>query len=103
MALLHLGLVLVAVLPTTRAPADTVPLYSNLGTHHHEITTKVSTAQQYFDQGLRLVFGFNHGEAIRAFTEGARLDPNCAMCYWGIALAHGPHVNAPMDSAGGVA
>lgn len=85
------------------AGADTVPLYTNLGTHHHEITTKVPGAQQYFDQGLRLVFGFNHGEAIRAFNEGARLDPNCAMCFWGTALAYGPHVNAPMDSASGVA
>jgi tetratricopeptide (TPR) repeat protein len=60
-------------------------------------------AQRYFDQGLRLVFGFNHGEAIRAFNESARLDPNCAMCYWGIAYAYGPHVNAGMDSASGVA
>ncbi|MEO8295804.1 MAG: hypothetical protein ABI613_09830, partial [Gemmatimonadota bacterium] len=52
---------------------------------------------------LRLVFAFNHGEAIRAFTEAARRDPACAICYWGIALAYGPHVNAPMDSAASVA
>src|SRR5712692_2272307 len=105
---LQLGTLLLAVLPATRAPAphsptDTVPLYDNLGTHHHAITTKVPAAQQYFDQGLRLVFGFNHGEAIRAFNEAARLDPTCGICYWGTALAYGPHVNAPMDSAGGVA
>src|SRR5712692_2976159 len=105
---LQLGTLLLAVLPATRAPAphsptDTVPLYDNLGNHHHAITTKVPAAQQYFDQGLRLVFGFNHGEAIRAFNEAARLDPACAMCYWGKALAYGPHVNAPMDSASGVA
>jgi tetratricopeptide (TPR) repeat protein len=80
-----------------------VPLYTDLGQHHHAISSKVPKAQQYFDQGLRLVFGFNHGEAIRAFNEAARLDPNCAICYWGTALAYGPHVNAPMDSAGGVA
>lgn len=90
-------------LAAAAGPTDTVPLYTNLGTHHHGITTTVPTAQQYFDQGLRLVFGFNHGEAIRAFTEGARLDPNCAMCFWGAALAAGPHVNAPMDSGSGVA
>lgn len=90
-------------LATATGPADSVPLYSNLGGHHHEVTTKVPAAQQYFDQGLRLVFGFNHGEAIRAFNEGARLDPNCAMCFWGAALAAGPHVNAPMDSGAGVA
>ncbi|MGQ0815014.1 MAG: hypothetical protein ACT4O1_11180 [Gemmatimonadota bacterium] len=51
---------------------------------------------------MRLVFAFNHGEAVRAFSEAARLDPSCAMCYWGIAYAHGPHVNAGMDSASGV-
>ncbi len=100
---LHLGTLLLAVVQAPQAPTESVPLYDNLGNHHHEITTKVAKSQQYFDQGLRLVFGFNHGEAIRAFNEAARLDPNCAMCYWGTALAYGPHVNAPMDSAGGVA
>jgi len=81
----------------------TVPLYTDLGAHHKRISTRVSATQQYFDQGLRLVYGFNHAEAIRSFTRAAELDPTCAMCYWGIALAHGPHVNAPMDSASGVA
>jgi tetratricopeptide (TPR) repeat protein len=83
--------------------SDTVPLYTNLGSHHKRISTTISTAQQYFDQGLRLVYGFNHAEAIRSFTRAAELDPRCAMCYWGIALAYGPHVNAPMDAASGVA
>lgn len=83
--------------------SDTVPLYRNLGSHHKRISTKISAAQQYFDQGLRLVYGFNHAEAIRSFTRAAELDPTCAMCYWGIALAYGPHVNAPMDVASGVA
>jgi tetratricopeptide (TPR) repeat protein len=89
----------------TRPPnlSDTVPLYRDLGSHHKRISTKVSATQQYFDQGLRLVYGFNHAEAIRSFTRAAELDPTCAMCYWGIALAYGPHVNAPMDSASGVA
>jgi tetratricopeptide (TPR) repeat protein len=81
---------------------DSVPLYDNLGTHAKQITTSSPVAQQYFDQGLRLVYGFNHGEAIRAFTRAAQLDPNCAMCFWGIAYAYGPHVNAGMDSAAGV-
>lgn len=83
--------------------SDTVPLYRNLGSHHKRISTKISAAQQYFDQGLRLVYGFNHAEAIRSFTRAAALDPTCAMCYWGIAFAYGPHVNAPMDVASGVA
>src|SRR5216110_1168416 len=78
------------------------PLYTDLGAHHRAVTTSVPAAQQYFDQGLRLVYGFNHAEAIRSFGRAAELDPNCAMCYWGIAYAYGPHVNAGMDSASGV-
>ncbi|HET8721293.1 MAG TPA: hypothetical protein VFM24_04655 [Nitrospira sp.] len=78
-------------------PASTVPLFDNLGTHHYTITTRVPLAQRYFDQGLRLYYAFNHAEAIRAFEEASRLDPDCAMCYWGIALAHGPNINAPME------
>jgi tetratricopeptide (TPR) repeat protein len=85
------------------ASADTVPLYTNLGTHHVGISTKVPAAQRYFDQGMRLVFAFNHAEAIRAFDEALRPDPDCAICHWGAALAYGPHVNAPMDAAAGVA
>jgi tetratricopeptide repeat protein len=78
------------------------PLYKDLGTHHKAVGTKVPAAQQYFDQGLRLVYGFNHAEAIRSFTRATELDPSCAMCFWGIAYAYGPHVNAGMDSASGV-
>jgi tetratricopeptide (TPR) repeat protein len=86
---------------THRAAADetvaSVPLYKNLGKHHHAITTKSPQTQRYFDQGLRLTYGFNHAEAIAAFNEGARIDPDCAMCYWGAALAMGPNINLPMD------
>ena len=78
-----------------------VPLYDNLGMLHYPITTAVPLAQRYFDQGLRLYYAFNHQEAIRSFQEGARLDPDCAMCYWGIALAYGPNINAPMDATNG--
>ncbi|HEU4700123.1 MAG TPA: hypothetical protein VFS40_13150, partial [Gemmatimonadales bacterium] len=101
MSMLLLGILGAVALQA--APADTVPLYADLGSHTHRISTTVPLAQRYFDQGLRLVFAFNHGEAIRSFTEAARLDPGCAICWWGVALAHGPHVNAPMDSAGGAA
>ncbi len=79
-----------------------VPLYTDLGTHQKRIGTKVPVAQQYFDQGLRLVYGFNHAEAIRSFTKATELDSACAMCWWGIGYAYGPHVNAGMDSASGV-
>jgi tetratricopeptide (TPR) repeat protein len=81
------------------AASDTVTLFTNLGTLHHTITTTSERAQQYFDQGLRLVYAFNHEEAIRAFEEAARLDPTAAMAYWGIALASGPNINAPMEKA----
>ncbi|MEA5508370.1 hypothetical protein VB715_01190 [Crocosphaera sp. UHCC 0190] len=77
-------------------PDHPVPLIDNLGDYHHKITTQSPQAQQYFDQGLIYVFGFNHGEALRSFQQAAKFDPNCAMCYWGVALSLGPHVNAPM-------
>jgi tetratricopeptide (TPR) repeat protein len=82
--------------------ASGVPLYDDLGTLQFEVTTSAD-AQRYFNQGMRLYYAFNHAEAIRAFDEAARLDPNCAMCYWGTALALGPNINLPMDSASGAA
>lgn len=81
----------------------TVPLYSDLGTYHYAISTDVPATQDYFDQGMRLYYAFNHAEAIRAFREAARLDQACAMCYWGIALSYGPNINLPQDSASAVA
>ncbi len=78
---------------------EAVPLYKDLGDHHHAITTSSPQAQQYFDQGLRLTYGFNHAEAIRSFRAAQALDPSCAMCYWGEALAFGPNINGAMDSA----
>src|ERR1041384_1446581 len=74
------------------------PLLDGLGDLDHPVTTQSKQAQRYFDQGLRLVFGFNHKEAIRSFRSAAHLDPDCAMAYWGVAYAFGPHVNKPMDS-----
>jgi tetratricopeptide (TPR) repeat protein len=75
------------------------PLYPDLGTLSMRITTKSPLAQQYFDQGLRLSFAFNHAEARRAFQAAQDLDPDCAMCYWGEALVLGPNINAPMMPA----
>ena len=94
---------LLAMAALAGPPRDTVPLYTDLGDHHVAITTHVGLTQRYFDQGMRLLYGFNHGEAIRSFTRAAQLDSSCAMCYWGIAYAYGPHVNAEMDSAAGIA
>lgn len=76
-----------------------IPLADNLGKHHYPVSTTEATAQRYFDQGLILTFGFNHAEAARSFQEAYRIDPNCALCYWGEALVLGPNINAPMDSA----
>lgn len=74
-----------------------VTLFDNLGSLHHEITTSSERAQKFFDQGLRLVYAFNHEEAIAAFTEASRLDPDAPMPYWGVALSLGPNINAAME------
>lgn len=79
------------------SPAKVAPLFDGLGKHHHPITTKSKPAQRYFDQGLTLCYAFNHTEAIRSFRGALKHDPDCAMAYWGIAYASGPHVNRPMD------
>ena len=73
------------------------PLIEGLGTHEHQIATDKPLAQKYFDQGLRLIFAFNHDEAIRAFRSAAKVDPNAAMAQWGIALALGPNYNLAAD------
>jgi len=75
------------------------PLYDNLGSLHKEITAKSQVAQQYFDQGLRLTYAFNHDEAIKSFQQGIKADSTCAMCYWGVAYALGPNINLPMDTS----
>ena len=80
---------------------DSVPLYDDLGSYHRRIATDSEAAAAWFDQGLRLQYGFNHGEAIRSYRAALVHDPGCAMCWWGIALAAGPNINAPMDSASG--
>ncbi len=95
--MLCLSLSVVALAEAAERAASRVPLFDNLGSLHHPITTRSQEAQRYFDQGLRLVYAFHHEEAIRAFEEAARRDPSAAMAYWGIALALGPNINAGMD------
>jgi tetratricopeptide (TPR) repeat protein len=87
--------------PSHSIAADTVPLYDNLGSYHREVDTDAKAAQAYFDQGIRLQYAFNHAEAIRSYREAVRHDPSCAMCWWGIALAAGPNINAPMSPESG--
>jgi|KBSSwiStaDraftv2_1062776.scaffolds.fasta_scaffold60998_2 tetratricopeptide (TPR) repeat protein len=79
-----------------QAAAGDVPLYRNLGALAFNAGTRVAQAQAYFNQGVRLAFAFNHAEAQRAFQAAQRLDPECAMCFWGEALVLGPNINAPM-------
>jgi tetratricopeptide (TPR) repeat protein len=76
----------------TQKPATLMPGY---GTLHHPVTTQNADAQKFFDQGLRLIYAFNHAEAERSFQRAAELDPKLAMAYWGIAEAVGPNYNDP--------
>ena len=69
------------------------PLFEGMGAFHRPITTSDPYAQKYFDQGMVLAFGFNHAESIRSFRAAQTLDPSCAMCFWGEALATGPNIN----------
>src|SRR5688572_10821002 len=93
--------------PVAGAPAPSpstdalAPELSGLGTLHVPISTATPRAQRFFDQGMRLLYAFNHAESIRAFREAARLDPSLAMAYWGQALALGPNLNAPMTPENG--
>ncbi|CAN5789666.1 hypothetical protein BH23GEM11_BH23GEM11_11730 [soil metagenome] len=75
---------------------DEVRLYTGIGTLSRSITTTNPQAQAFFDQGLRLTYGFGHPEGIRAFREAQALDPECASCFWGEAWALGPHINGAM-------
>ncbi|MBK5255079.1 MAG: tetratricopeptide repeat protein [Vicinamibacteria bacterium] len=74
-------------------PAQAVPHYEGLGGLSRRVTTTSPEAQAYFNQGLAFLYAFNHDEAIRAFQRAAEIDPTCAMAFWGLALAKGPHIN----------
>jgi tetratricopeptide (TPR) repeat protein len=78
--------------------ARPVSLMDGLGNLHHPVSTKNAEAQKFFDQGLRLVYAFNHEEAARSFRRAAELDPQLAMAWWGVALAVGPNYNLPVDA-----
>ncbi|MCC6660036.1 MAG: tetratricopeptide repeat protein [Phycisphaerales bacterium] len=88
-----------ATKPVEAARPTGAPLFAGMGGHHRKITTPSEHAQRYFDQGLTWVFSFNHDEAIRSFQEALKQDPDCAMAWWGIALANGPHINNPAMDA----
>ncbi len=79
------------------AQSHPVTLVTGLGDLHHPVSTKNPQAQQFFDQGLRFIYCFNHDEAARSFQHAAELDPKLAMAFWGIAEAVGPNYNDPAD------
>ncbi len=72
-------------------------LISGLGTIHHPVSTSNPQAQEFFDQGLNLIYAFNHDEAVRSFEYAAKLDPHLVIAYWGVALALGPNINSEID------
>jgi tetratricopeptide (TPR) repeat protein len=81
----------------SHAKEHPVTLVTGLGDLHHPVSTKNPQAQQFFDQGLRFIYAFNHDEAARSFQHAAELDPKLAMAYWGVAEAVGPNYNDPAD------
>jgi len=90
---------MVSLPPTIAGWARGAMLFDGLGDAHRMVTTDSPEAQKYFDQGLRMVWAFNHDEATRSFAKAAELDPSCASCYWGISLTVGPNYNLPFLSA----
>jgi tetratricopeptide (TPR) repeat protein len=82
---------------TVRAPEPR--LHVGVDRYHMPITTESPEAQRWFDQGLQFTYGFCHTEAVRSYREAARLDPDCAMAWWGVAYALGPNINAPIVDA----
>lgn len=93
-----LPLVVIACAKTTETDAELVaragaPLFKGMGEYSRTITTTDPGAQRYFNQGMVMGFGFNHAEAVRSFRAAQKLDPDCAMCFWGEALVTGPNIN----------
>ena len=98
---LYAGLILTASLggcesiPQSDSVTPGAHLYAGFGNYHRPISTGSSQAQRWFDQGMQMLYGFNHDEAIRSFREAARFDPASPMPWWGIAYAYGININNP--------
>ncbi len=82
--------------PDSLAPTSSAGLYSGFEGYARKVTTDSPEAQRWFNQGIQLLYGFNHDEAIRSFEKAAELDPACAMAWWGSAYARGLHINNPL-------
>src|ERR671923_1585815 len=93
------ALLAVAVAAAPAAAANSseprAPFFDDLGRYHRPVTTRSAEAQRYFDQGLLFLYAFNLQEAQRSFEQAARLDPQCASCFWGVGMSLGPHINLP--------
>jgi tetratricopeptide (TPR) repeat protein len=76
-------------------PTEAIPLFDGIGTHSRTVATSSDRAQKYVDQGFAFLYAFNHDEAIRSFEQATKSDSTCAMAWWGIAYANGPHINLP--------
>src|SRR5713101_8141163 len=81
----------------TGAMEKSPAILPGLGRLHHPIAASSGEAQKFFDQGLTLIYAFNHEEAVRSFQRAAELDPKAAMPHWGVALALGPNYNLDVD------
>lgn len=90
-----LSLLLATALALVATAGPSVPLFRGTGSHQFPVSTSSAGAQRYFDQGIAFLYAFNHDESIRSFQAAAELDPQCAMAWWGIAAAAGPHINFP--------
>jgi len=86
-----------AVVGPVRGADETIALYPDLSEARFPVSASNEQARRYFNQGVMLSYGFNHAGAVRSFREAQRLDPECALCWWGEAVALGPNINAPMD------
>jgi tetratricopeptide (TPR) repeat protein len=102
MQIKRFSFILLTILVGCQAPERKhrlIPLYDDLSKYHRAVTTVSEEAQAYFDQGLALMYGFNHEAAIRSFQQAIALDSNCVMAWWGQAVSAGPNINNPyMDS-----
>jgi len=95
MAALCASLILLAGCSDKSSESTGAALFPGVDTYSKPITTDSAEAQQWFDQGLLFLYGFNHDEAGRAFRKAAALDPKAAMPWWGVAYAVGMNINDP--------
>src|SRR5690606_7254131 len=97
LGLIGCGLFAIALPALAEKPeaSEGAALYEGFGGYARRVTTESADAQRWFNQGIQLLYGFNHDEAIRSFEKAAEIDPACGMAWWGSAYARGLHINKP--------